>query len=255
MPRVRGIGSTPKRPRCSSTRRLTSVGLGLAPWRKHSRRLQDLVRSRADYFAYGYRRTWKVLRRAGEQVPRRQVQWLMKANGIVGASDVEIHGGRQSRSAGRSPAHLVQRAFSASRRTSSGRRHLLPALLGGGPLLRVRARRLQPDDRRLAGRLPTRIDPRIDAAVPSRRLCRLRWQQARCSALTGHPRNDKPGRALGRHTGGSDVPRPGAGMVTTRPGPDGIGWLVLSEVVATPEPLSDIQRPLFRPQPSATSRP
>ena len=39
----------------------------------------------ANYYAYGYRRMWKALRRAGEQVPRCRVQRLMKANGIVGA--------------------------------------------------------------------------------------------------------------------------------------------------------------------------
>ncbi len=39
----------------------------------------------ANYYAYGYRRMWKTLRRAGGQVPRCQVQRLMKAHGIVGA--------------------------------------------------------------------------------------------------------------------------------------------------------------------------
>ena len=39
----------------------------------------------ANYYAYGYRRMWKTLRRAGEQVPRCRVQRLMKSNGIVGA--------------------------------------------------------------------------------------------------------------------------------------------------------------------------
>jgi putative transposase len=39
----------------------------------------------ANYYAYGYRRMWLALKRAGEQVPRCQVQRLMKAHGIVGA--------------------------------------------------------------------------------------------------------------------------------------------------------------------------
>jgi putative transposase len=39
----------------------------------------------ANYYAYGYRRMWLALRRAGEQVPRCQVQRLMRSNGIVGA--------------------------------------------------------------------------------------------------------------------------------------------------------------------------
>ncbi len=38
-----------------------------------------------NYEAYGYRRTWKALLRAGEQVPRCRVQRLMAANGIRGA--------------------------------------------------------------------------------------------------------------------------------------------------------------------------
>jgi putative transposase len=39
----------------------------------------------ANYEAYGYRRTWKALRRAGEQAPRCQVQRLMREHGIQGA--------------------------------------------------------------------------------------------------------------------------------------------------------------------------
>jgi putative transposase len=39
----------------------------------------------SNYCAYGYRRTWKARRRAGEQAPRCRVQRLMRANGIQGA--------------------------------------------------------------------------------------------------------------------------------------------------------------------------
>jgi putative transposase len=39
----------------------------------------------ANYFAYGYRRMWKALLRAGEPVARCRVQRLMRAHGIVGA--------------------------------------------------------------------------------------------------------------------------------------------------------------------------
>ncbi len=39
----------------------------------------------ANYCAYGYRRTWKALTRAGEHAPRCQVQRLMRAHGIQGA--------------------------------------------------------------------------------------------------------------------------------------------------------------------------
>jgi putative transposase len=40
---------------------------------------------KANYEAYGYRRTWKALLRAGERAPRCQVQRLMRTNGIQGA--------------------------------------------------------------------------------------------------------------------------------------------------------------------------
>ena len=38
-----------------------------------------------NYYAYGYRRMWKALQRAGERVPRWRVQRLMRAHGIQGA--------------------------------------------------------------------------------------------------------------------------------------------------------------------------
>jgi putative transposase len=40
---------------------------------------------KANYYAYGYRRMWKALLRAGERVPRCRVQRLMRTNGIQGA--------------------------------------------------------------------------------------------------------------------------------------------------------------------------
>ena len=39
----------------------------------------------ANYYAYGSRRIWKALRRAGEQVGRGRVERLIRANGIQGA--------------------------------------------------------------------------------------------------------------------------------------------------------------------------
>lgn len=50
-------------------------------------RLLERIREvhEANYCAYGYRRTWKALTRAGEQAPRCQVQRLMRAHGIQGA--------------------------------------------------------------------------------------------------------------------------------------------------------------------------
>jgi putative transposase len=69
-----------------------------------------------NYEAYGYRRTWKALLRAGEQAPRCQVQRLMAANGIRGAK----RRGKPWRTttpdpeASRRP-DLVERDFTASR--------------------------------------------------------------------------------------------------------------------------------------------
>jgi putative transposase len=39
----------------------------------------------ANYYAYGYRRTWKALGRAGEPVGRDRVRRLMRVNRIQGA--------------------------------------------------------------------------------------------------------------------------------------------------------------------------
>jgi putative transposase len=66
----------------------------------------------ANYYAYGYRRMWKALRRAGEQVPRCRVQRLMRTHSIVGAK----RRGRPWRTTRPDPeAHrrpdLVQRQF------------------------------------------------------------------------------------------------------------------------------------------------
>jgi putative transposase len=50
-------------------------------------RLLEVIRvtHKRNYEAYGYRRTWKALRRAGEAAPRCQVQRLMRCHGIQGA--------------------------------------------------------------------------------------------------------------------------------------------------------------------------
>ena len=70
----------------------------------------------ANYYTYGYRRMWKALHRAGEQVPRCRVQRLMRANGIVGAKrrGKPWRTTRPDPKAARRP-DLVQRDFSASR--------------------------------------------------------------------------------------------------------------------------------------------
>ena len=69
----------------------------------------------ANYFAYGYRKTWLALKRAGHQAGRDRVKRLMRSNGICGAK----RRGKPWRttitdpSAKRSP-DLVMRDFSAS---------------------------------------------------------------------------------------------------------------------------------------------
>ena len=76
-------------------------------------RIRELHAS--NYYAYGYRRMWKTLRRAGEQVPRCRVQRLMRTNGIVGAKrrGKPWRTTKQDPQAGRRP-DLVQRDFSAA---------------------------------------------------------------------------------------------------------------------------------------------
>jgi putative transposase len=68
----------------------------------------------ANYFAYGYRRIWKALLRAGERAPRCRVQRLMRADGIQGAKrrGKPWRTTRPDRQAQRRP-DLVQRDFSA----------------------------------------------------------------------------------------------------------------------------------------------
>jgi transposase InsO family protein len=77
-------------------------------------RIRDL--HAGNYYAYGYRRIWKALLRAGEQAPRCRVQRLMRDNGIRGAK----RRGRRWRTTRPDPQacrrpDLVQRDFTASR--------------------------------------------------------------------------------------------------------------------------------------------
>ena len=70
----------------------------------------------ANYYAYGYRRMWKALGRAGETVGRDHVKRLMRTNGIQGAK----RRGKPWRTtkpdpAAHRPPDLVQRNFSAQR--------------------------------------------------------------------------------------------------------------------------------------------
>jgi putative transposase len=70
----------------------------------------------ANYYAYGYRRTWKAMLRAGEDVGRDRVKRLMRTNGIQGAK----RRGKPWRTTIADPAavrspDLVNRDFSAER--------------------------------------------------------------------------------------------------------------------------------------------
>jgi putative transposase len=78
------------------------------------RRIEEL--HAANYFAYGYRRMWKALTRAGEQVGRDRVKRLMRQHAIQGAK----RRGKPWRTttpdrAARRPPDLVERNFSATR--------------------------------------------------------------------------------------------------------------------------------------------
>ena len=81
-------------------------------------RLLEVIRQThaANYFAYGYRRTWKALLRAGEPVGRDHVRRLMRSAGIQGAK----RRGKPWRTTTCDPAarrspDLVERDFSAER--------------------------------------------------------------------------------------------------------------------------------------------
>ena len=84
--------------------------------RVEDERLLAVIREthKRNYEAYGYRRMWKALERAGEHVPRCQVQRLMACHGIQGAKrrGKPWRTTRPDAGALRSP-DLVQRDFSA----------------------------------------------------------------------------------------------------------------------------------------------
>jgi putative transposase len=129
----------------------------------------------ANYYAYGSRRMWIALRRAGEDVGRGRVERLMRRHGICGAK----RRGKPWRTTRPDPAprrrpDLVDRDF-----TAAGPNQLWVAditylaLLGRRGVLRVHHRRLQPPDRRLAARRPHAHHARArrpqDGLAPARR--------------------------------------------------------------------------------------
>ena len=129
-----------------------------APGAVEDERLLHRIRElhAANYYAYGYRRMWKALLRAGERVPRCRVQRLMRVHGIQGAKrrGKPWRTTRPDLRAQRRP-DLVQRDFSAD-----APNRLWVADLSylrcweGACVLRLRARRLQPPRGGLAARLP-----------------------------------------------------------------------------------------------------
>jgi putative transposase len=110
-------------PICSTLGVSASAFYERASGRRSARQIEDeqlLARieqlHQANYCAYGYRRTWKALLRAGENVGRDRVKRLMRQNGIQGAK----RRGKpwrttQSDPTAARPADLVQRDFTASR--------------------------------------------------------------------------------------------------------------------------------------------
>lgn len=81
----------------------------------------------ANYYAYGYRRMWKALRRAGERVPRCRVQRLMRDNGIRGAKARQAVADDQGRPAGPSAARSrAARLPRLAPERALGRRSVVP---------------------------------------------------------------------------------------------------------------------------------
>jgi HTH-like domain len=143
--RVLGVSASAYYQRASGLRSARAVA---------DERLLDRIRElhAANYHAYGYRRMWKALLRAGETVPRCRVQRLMRSHGIVGAK----RRGRRWRTtrpdpdAHRRPRSRAGQVRRRGARSVVGRRPVLPQVLGGPGVRRLRHRRLQPPDRRLA---------------------------------------------------------------------------------------------------------
>jgi len=110
-------------PICSTLGVSVSAYYERASGRQSERQVEDerLVQKiselhEANYCAYGYRRTWKALLRAGENVGRDRVRRLMRRNAIQGAK----RRGKPWRTTkpdpkATRPGDLVQRDFTASR--------------------------------------------------------------------------------------------------------------------------------------------
>ncbi len=177
---------------------------------REDERLLETIRvtHKNNYEAYGYRRTWKALLRAGETAPRCQVQRLMREHGIQGAK----RRGKPWRTTKSDPLavrrpDLVGRNFTASE----------PNRLWVGDLSYLRcwegvvyfAFVIDAFSRRVVGwQLAShmRTDLVLDAHAPARR--RLR---------PGRPHRSRQPIHLGRlHPGARRPPRAGVGRLGRR---------------------------------------
>ena len=140
-----------------SSRSARTLGVSVSAYyerangRRSARAVEDerlLARIRelhaANYYAYGYRRMWKALRRAGEQVAALPRPAADEGNGIQGA---KRRGKPWRTTTARPQARSPPRPRRARLRGSGpepalGRRPHLPALLGRPRLLRLCRRRL-----------------------------------------------------------------------------------------------------------------
>ena len=96
-------------------------------------RLLEVIREthKASYFAYGCRRMWKALRRAGERVPRCQVQRLMAEHGIRARSGVGSRGAPR-RATRRRPSNLILSSVTSPRRRRTGCGSVISRICGAG---------------------------------------------------------------------------------------------------------------------------
>jgi putative transposase len=101
-----------------------------------------------NYCVYGAHKLWKTARRAGHDVGRDQVARLMRAAGIQGVRrGKRVRTTKPDPGAGRHP-DLVKRNF-----TATAPNQLWVTDLGRSGIRLLHHRRVQSDDRRLAGRV------------------------------------------------------------------------------------------------------
>ena len=198
----------------------------------------------ANYSVYGAHKMWKALDRAGEDVGRDQVARIMRQLGIQGARrGGKVFTTRPDDKAAR-PPDLVDRKFTADRPNAlvGDRPHLRADMVRDGVCV-LHRRRVQPDDRRLAGRgehahrhgprrdrdgpLPPRHDDRR-ARVPLRRRLSV---HRRCATPNGSTRSaPSPRSGRSRTATTTRWPRRSNGLykteLTRRQGP----WSTIEDV-------------------------